>query len=291
MSKQKNSKQPSGGKSSWSDLSQRLVSALVLAVIVLIITYSGAIPFALLVAFGSAILCWEWAKMVRGTDFDELLVVHIIAVLVSCGLVMTEQYIVALLVLLIGPAAKFTFAADRDAKGLGISLLGVPYIGLPVIALIWLRSDAEYGFYAILYLFITVWTVDVFAYISGRSFGGPKFAPRISPKKTWSGFIGGVSAGAFAGALFGAYIGNTSLVVIALVSLLIGVISQIGDLFESAFKRHFNIKDASNLIPGHGGLFDRVDGLMFGALVAALVALYFDRNNPGEALLIWTGAW
>ncbi len=276
--------------SNWSDLTQRLISALILATIVLVITWSGAIPFALLVALGAAILCWEWAKMVRGTDFDELLVVHTIAVLVSCGLFATGEYIVALLVLLIGPAVKFVFTADKEAKNLGISLLGVPYIGLPVIAMIWLRGDPEYGFHAILYLFITVWTVDIFAYISGRSFGGPKFAPRISPKKTWSGFIGGVSAGAFAGALFGAYIGNTSLLAIGFVSLLIGVVSQIGDLFESAFKRHFNIKDASNLIPGHGGLFDRVDGLMLGALVAALIAVYFDMSNPGKALLIWNGA-
>ena len=276
--------------SNWSDLTQRLVSALILAAIVLTITWSGSLPFALLVAFGSAILCWEWAKMIRGSDFDELLVIHMIAVLVSCGLVAIGQYTTALLVLLIGPALKFVFSADRDAKGLGISLLGVPYIGLPVIAMIWLRNDPNYGFYAILYLFITVWTVDIFAYISGRSFGGPKFAPRISPKKTWSGFIGGVSAGAIAGMLFGAYIGHTSLLAIGFVSLLIGVISQIGDLFESAFKRHYKIKDASNLIPGHGGLFDRVDGLMFGALVAALIALYFDMSNPGKALLIWDGA-
>ena len=280
---------PASKDSNWSDLTQRLVSALVLAAIVLTITWSGPLPFALLVAFGAAILCWEWAKMVRGTDFDELLVIHIIAVLASCGLVVLGYYSVALLVLLIGPAAKFVFASDRNAKNLAISLLGVPYIGLPVIAMIWLRGDPNYGFYAIIYLFITVWTVDIFAYISGRSFGGPKFAPRISPKKTWSGFIGGVSAGAIAGALFGAYTGHTSLLAIGFVSLVIGVVSQIGDLFESAFKRHFDIKDASNLIPGHGGLFDRVDGLMFGALVAAIIAIYFDVGNPGKALLIWNG--
>ncbi len=288
MNQQQN--KPDSKDSNWSDLTQRLVSALVLAAIVLTITWSGPLPFALLIAVGAGILCWEWAKMVRGTDFDELLVIHVIAVVAACALVAMGQYSVALLVLLIGPAAKFVFSANRDAKNLGISLLGVPYIGLPVIAMIWLRGDLNYGFYAILYLFITVWTVDIFAYISGRSFGGPKFAPRISPKKTWSGFIGGVSAGAIAGALFGAYIGNTSLLVIGFVSLVIGVVSQIGDLFESAFKRHFNIKDASNLIPGHGGLFDRVDGLMFGALVAALIAIYFDMDNPGRALLIWNGA-
>ncbi len=290
MIQQKEQGKPASKDSNWSDLTQRLVSALVLAAIVLAITWSGPLPFALLVAFGAIILCWEWAKMVRGADFDELLIIHSIAVLVSCGLVVTGHYSVALLVLLIGPAVKFVFSANRQAKNLGISLLGVPYIGLPVIAMIWLRGDPNYGFYAILYLFITVWTVDIFAYISGRSFGGPKFAPRISPKKTWSGFIGGVGAGAIAGALFGAYIGNTSLIVIGLVSLVIGVVSQIGDLFESAFKRHFDIKDASNLIPGHGGLFDRVDGLMFGALVAALIAIYFDMSNPGKALLIWNGA-
>lgn len=227
--------------------------------------------------------------MVRGTDFDELLVLHIIAVLVSCGLVAKGESTVALLVLLIGPAIKFAMVTDRMAKSLGVSLLGVPYIGLSVIALIWLRGDADYGFLAVLYLFVTVWTVDIFAYISGRTFGGPKFAPRISPKKTWSGFIGGVSAGAIAGMVFGQFIGDTSLVVIGFVSLVIGIISQLGDLFESAFKRHYNIKDASNLIPGHGGLFDRVDGLMFGAIAAALIALYFDAAHPGRALLIWNG--
>ena len=287
MTPQESENKSSSGN--WSDLSQRLVSALVLATVVLLITWSGPIPFALLIGVGAVILCWEWAKMVRGTDFDELLVLHIIAVLVSCGLVVTGEGTVALLVLLVGPAIKFGMATDRVAKGLAVSLLGVPYIGLSVIALIWLRDDVEYGFLAILYLFVTVWTVDIFAYISGRTFGGPKFAPRISPKKTWSGFIGGVSAGAIAGMIFGNFIGDTSLVIIGLVSLVIGVISQLGDLFESAFKRHYNIKDASNLIPGHGGLFDRVDGLMFGAMVAALIALYFDAGHPGKALLIWNG--
>ncbi len=228
--------------------------------------------------------------MVRGTDFDELLVLHVIAVLASCALVATGQGEVALLVLLVGPAFKFATAPDREAKNLGVSLLGVPYIGLAVIALIWLRGDVEYGFLAIIYLFVTVWTVDIFAYISGRLFGGPKFAPKISPKKTWSGFIGGVGAGTLAGVIFGAQMGGTSLVIIGLISLLIGAISQLGDLFESAFKRHFDIKDASNLIPGHGGLFDRVDGLMFAAMIAALIALYFDPASPGKALLIWNGA-
>lgn len=262
---------------------------MVLAAVVLFITWSGPVPFALLVALGAVILCWEWARMVRQTDFDELLVLHVIAVLVACTLVALGQGGTGIIVLLLGPAIKFATASDQMAKSLGVSLLGVPYIGLSVMALIWLRGDVEYGFAAILYLFATVWTVDIFAYISGRMFGGPKFAPRISPKKTWSGFIGGVSAGGIAGMLFGLVLGQTSPVMLGLVSLVIGAVSQLGDLFESAFKRHYNIKDASNLIPGHGGLFDRVDGLMFAALAAALIALYFDPAHAGRALLLWNG--
>ena len=288
--KQTQQEMNSKGDGNWSDLSQRLVSGLVLAAVVIAITWSGPVPFAILVAVGSVILCWEWAKMVRRTDFDELLVLHIIAVLMSCGLTAYGKPVTALLVLLIGPAIKFGMTVQREARYLGVSLLGVPYVGLPMMALIWLRMDPVYGFATIIYLFVTVWSVDIFAYIFGRNFGGPKFAPRISPKKTWSGFIGGVSAGMIAGTLFGAYMGNHSVWKLALVTLLIGIFSQLGDLFESAFKRSYNVKDASNLIPGHGGLFDRVDGLVFAAILAALIGWFFDAHNPGQALLIWGGA-
>lgn len=291
MSQQKSEQNKSNGSSkNWSDLGQRLVSALILAAIVLTITYVGALPFALLIALGGGILCWEWAKIVRKTDFDEMLVVHVISVLVSCGLVYREHYSVALLVLLIGPAVKFLQSRDKEAIELGASLLGVPYIGLPVIAMIWLRSDAGYGFELIIYLYVIVWSVDIFAYLSGRSFGGPKLAPRISPKKTWSGFIGGVSAGMVAGVLFSQYLGNDKLLPVALMALAIGIFSQMGDLFESVFKRYYNVKDASNLIPGHGGLFDRVDGLLFAALLAALIALLVDPVHPGQVLLFWGAA-
>ena len=286
---QKKSEQNQSGESggNWSDLSQRLISALVLAALVLAITWVGSLPFALLIALGGGILCWEWAKIVRKTDFDEMLVLHVISVLISCGLVYMGYYSVALLVLLIGPAIKFVQSRDKDAIELGASLLGVPYVGLPIIAMIWLRADADYGFQLIIYLFVIVWSVDIFAYVSGRSFGGPKLAPSISPKKTWSGFIGGVSAGMVAGVLFNHYLGNENLLPIAIMALAIGIFSQMGDLFESVFKRHYNVKDASNLIPGHGGLFDRVDGLLFAAVLAAIIALLVEPAHPGRVLLFW----
>lgn len=273
----------------WGDLSVRLLSAAVMAVLALALTFHSLYSFALLVGLGSIILCWEWGRLVRAGALDELLVLHVISVLVVCGLAIYGEYKVALLVLLVGPSLKFALSDDRTAANLGLSLLGVPYIGLPVLSLIWLRSDAEYGVMAVLYLFATVWSVDIFAYVFGRAIGGPKFAPRISPKKTWSGFLGGVSAGAIAGALLSLAVEGAEPLVLAGFSLLIGIFSQIGDLTESWIKRRFNIKDASNLIPGHGGLLDRVDGLMFGAVLAAVIAfLLSDGAGAGKALLLWS---
>ena len=270
----------------WSDLSQRLVSAIILAGIVLLITWSGPLPFALLLAFGGAIMCWEWGNLVRTGEVDELMILHVIAVIVSTALAYLGHYSVALLVLIVGPAAKFAMAGDAKARSLAVSLAGVPYIGLPMISLIWFRSDAEYGWYLIVYLFIVVWSVDIFAYFAGRRFGGPKLAPNISPKKTWSGFIGGVTAGTIAGALFGWFLGLQTLIFIVIVSLLLGAFSQMGDLFESVIKRQYKVKDASNLIPGHGGLLDRVDGLLFAAVLAAAITLMMSSSNLPKILIL-----
>ncbi|MCP4935450.1 MAG: phosphatidate cytidylyltransferase [bacterium] len=275
-----------GSQGNWSDLTQRLVSAVVLASIVLFITWSGPLPFALLLTFAGAIMCWEWANLVRSGDVDELMILHIIAVVVSAALAGLGQYSVALLVLIVGPAVKFAMAGDGKARGLAISLLGVPYIGLPLISLIWFRSDTEYGWYLIIYLFIVVWSVDIFAYFSGRRFGGPKLAPNISPKKTWSGFIGGVTAGTIAGAIFGWFLGLHTLVFIVIVSLLLGAFSQMGDLFESVIKRKYKVKDASKLIPGHGGLLDRVDGLLFAAVLAAAITLLMSTSQLPKVLIL-----
>jgi phosphatidate cytidylyltransferase len=277
--------QPAG---KWGDLGLRLVSALMLGALVLAATYQSAIAFAVLVAIGSVVLSWEWGRIVRGSDFDELLVLHAISVVVGCGLAVYGEYGVALLVLVVGPALKFAVSDDKTAANLGLSLLGVPYIGLPAVALIWLRSDSALGFAAILYLFATVWSVDIFAYVFGRAIGGPKFAPRISPKKTWSGFIGGVTAGAIAGGAAASLLAGSRPLLLAACSLLIGIASQLGDLAESWLKRRSGIKDASNIIPGHGGLFDRVDGLLVGALVAALIAFLLGGGTaPASALLSW----
>jgi phosphatidate cytidylyltransferase len=151
---------------------------------------------------------------------------------------------------------------------------------------VWLRSDQDLGAVAVLYLFAVAWTTDTASYAAGRLIGGPKLAPRISPRKTWSGFIVGALAPSLIGYAFAAALGGTSAWRLALVSVALALACQLGDLVESAVKRRFGAKDMSHLIPGHGGLFDRIDGLLLAAILAALIALR-DPASPGRALFVW----
>ena len=142
-------------------------------------------------------------------------------------------------------------------------------------------------FHAILYLFLVVWSADTGAFFTGRLIGGPKLAPKISPNKTWSGFIGGAVFACIAGVLFAAWFGHTSIPTVAALSIVLALISQGGDLGESFLKRFFGVKDTSGLIPGHGGVLDRLDGLVFAAIGAGLIAAAADWSKPGRALLVW----
>ncbi len=151
-----------------------------------------------------------------------------------------------------------------------------------------LRSDPEFGLPAVLFLFAVVWSTDILGYFVGRTIGGPRLAPHISPKKTWSGACGG-ALGALAAGIAVVYIaGGTALLPVACVAFVLSIASQAGDLFESAVKRRFGVKDASHVIPGHGGLMDRLDGFIAASGVAALVGIMrggLDASARG--LLLW----
>lgn len=149
---------------------------------------------------------------------------------------------------------------------------GLLYIAAPSLALLWLRADGEVGRHTVFWLMALVWAADSGAYAFGLSIGGPKLAPRISPKKTWAGFGGGVFCAAAAGALGASLLGKEDWIPLAALSAALGAVSQLGDLLESWVKRRFGVKDTSNLIPGHGGLLDRVDGLLAATAVAALIS-------------------
>ena len=166
-----------------------------------------------------------------------------------------------------------------------LSAFGAAYVGLPAFVLVWLRQDADYGLAAVLYLFLAVWVTDIAAYATGRTLGGPKLAPSISPGKTWSGLAGGVGCAGLAGAAFGACIAGGSAFRLGALAIALGIAAQLGDLYESALKRRSGLKDASGLIPGHGGVLDRVDGLVAAIALAAVIVLVPHADVPARGLV------
>jgi phosphatidate cytidylyltransferase len=164
---------------------------------------------------------------------------------------------------------------------------GVVYAAVAGVAPILLRGSQDFGFVAIVFLFAVVWTTDIAGYVVGRLVGGAKLWPAVSPKKTWSGAIGGMVGAVIAGAAVVHFSGIPIGMVVVLAAVL-SIASQSGDLFESAIKRRFGVKDASHIIPGHGGVMDRLDGFIVAALLAALIGLLRGGLiQPGRGLLVW----
>jgi len=240
--------------------------------------------FVALVIAAGVIVAWEWGRLVRKGGFGAVAVMQSAAVAaVAVGAALSKPSVALIAALL---AFGGTVVLSLSSASLGWSLLGVVYSVLPAWSMVWLRSDSAFGAIALLYLLAVAWTTDTASYAGGRLIGGPKLAPKISPQKTWSGLFAGIFAPALVGLAFASFLQETSGWRLALVSMAIAVACQIGDLSESAAKRWFGAKDMSNLIPGHGGLLDRIDGLLIAAIAAALIALR-DPASPGRGLLIW----
>jgi len=268
-----------------SELARRTGSALVLAVIAGLLTYSGVWPFTLLIAAGSAILAWEWSRLVRSAAMDAAFYVHALAAIAAC--ICAGAGAVWLAVLALGAGALLAAIVNQTPGARPWSALGVLYMGLPGVFLVFFRSDAAFGAASIFFLFLVVWSADIAAYFTGRTIGGPKLAPKISPGKTWSGLAGGLMVPTLLAYGFALWLGDTWALAVALLGAVLAFASQIGDLTESAIKRKFRVKDSGQLLPGHGGLFDRVDGLIGAVLAAGGIAAARNLPDPGKALLIW----
>lgn len=260
----------------------RIASAIVLAVVTLAALWAGLVPFAVLAAIVSALLIWEWGRLMRGTGLDASAVAAGATVLVALGFAVAGRPLAGLAVLTLGSLA--TAVAGRSRGGLR-EAVGVLYAGLPSLALVWFRADPQYGREAVLLLLLVVWATDTGAFVSGRSIGGPKLCAAISPKKTWAGLIGGVAAAAVVAWWFARGVGGADPFRLVSIAVALAVLSQVGDLVESSLKRAHGVKDTSALIPGHGGFMDRLDGLIFAAVAAALYALVAGPDVPGSALL------
>jgi phosphatidate cytidylyltransferase len=164
---------------------------------------------------------------------------------------------------------------------------GFAYAAAALLASILVRKDLAHGFSALMFVLLVVWATDIGGYFAGRGIGGPKLWPRVSPKKTWAGAFGGFAASLAVAAGFAAF-GIGKAVPLLLVSAILSVVSQAGDLFESAVKRRFGVKDSSHLIPGHGGLLDRLDGFVAAILVAWIIGfLRHGVHSAGSGLMVW----
>lgn len=248
-----------------SGLTQRILSALVMIPPVAAAVWFGPPWSDLLVAVAVAVLAWEWSGIVAG-GFRAPGPLALAAGLVG-AVALQAAGLGAWALLPLALAALLPPLLTRGAAGRWLAL-GALYLGPPCLAFTWLRDRPD-GLQMICWLLATVWAVDIFAYVAGRAIGGPKLWPAVSPKKTWAGLLGGVLAAALAGAALSWWIEAYSAVALALVSAVVAMVAQGGDLLESAVKRRFGVKDASQLIPGHGGLMDRVDGLLAASLALA----------------------
>jgi phosphatidate cytidylyltransferase len=247
------------------DLKPRVAAAAVMGGLALATAWVGGFIFAAFWWLAALVVLWEWQRLVGGARLAERVALG--------GLFIALAALFALHNSTLGVVAGFVIGAGAvgwlTGRGTGAwAGVGVLYAGALVASVTLLRISPSYGLAAILWVFAVVWGADIAAYFAGRMIGGPKLWPSVSPGKTWSGAI----VGAFAGATLG-------LMLSAWTNRLMPLASELGDLFESALKRRFGVKDSSGLIPGHGGLMDRLDAFVAASVFAAVVAGFNSRSS------------
>ncbi|MDY6407803.1 MAG: phosphatidate cytidylyltransferase [Pseudomonadota bacterium] len=270
-----------------SNLVSRVLSALVLAPVVLAPIWFGKVVYEdyniplypMLLALLGVGLSWEWGKMFQKKGSAAQLLMAFVAISVAFITEGNPLFCVWLIllgtVLVYGLTKHFRFA------------LGVPYVCLPILSLGYIYYINEnVSREIVLWLIFVVWATDIGGFVVGKTVGGPKLAPKISAKKTWSGLLGAILFAMAVAYVFALYLKAYHLLPaedylgkLVISAGVLAVISQVGDFFESAIKRKLNLKDSSDLIPGHGGLFDRVDGLLFAAVATAGVVAFFINNG------------
>lgn len=256
-------------------LRQRILSALVLMPVAVAAVWVGGWAFVALVVLAVVLLSWEWSRLCLGQFGTD----GVFLALMS-GLAAVLGHVVPYAAfLLVGlTALAMPWLGRWSTRSPLWMVVGAFYVGLPSLALIWLRDQGRDTVFWLLFL---VWATDIGAYAAGRAIGGPKLAPRISPKKTWAGLAGGMVSAALVGYATG-LLDDGPAGLLAGLSALLAVVAQAGDLAESWVKRHFGVKDSSGIIPGHGGVLDRLDGLLATAPVVAVVCLAM-----GGGLSLW----
>ena len=277
----------SGKSAKWSDLGIRTASALILIPAVIACAWLGGFWFKGLVLLLAGLIAHEWVSIVHPKNTSQY-ALHMAAAI--CGALLPDLFgveiaLLAIFALGLASGLMVRFADSVSSKW---SYFGVFYVGFPAIAFTLLRTDSTYGFVAILWIFLIVWAADILAYFAGRTIGGPKLAPVISPKKTWAGLGGAVAGSTLASSIFAYTFQLNGISALAVLAASLALVEQVGDLFESALKRFHGVKDSGALIPGHGGVIDRVDGLIAVAVIAAVFGLFRDNGiSAARGLLQW----
>jgi phosphatidate cytidylyltransferase len=263
-----------------SNLASRVIVGVFLAAVAIADIWVGGWAFAAMIVIGVTLVLWEWCAM-HGIPLSWR-IAGIAALVASSGLAHAGLPVQALV--LLGAAILLVLLVSAATRAAGKRWLstGLLYAGLPAVALIWLRNQPD-GFALVMWTMALVWATDIFAYFAGRAIGGPKIWTAISPNKTWAGLIGGMTAAALFSVLFARFAGwpQTALAM-ALIGALLAIVAQAGDFFESWLKRRAGVKDSGTLLGGHGGVMDRVDGLV---PVCVVVALWVSAQAPTKLVL------
>lgn len=262
------------------ELTLRIYSAIVMVAVVLAATWYGGFAFRLLAGAIGLFVYYEWSSMtrlgersIRAHAFGWLSMAAIFLNMLFGADDMTVPLFAGLVLTSILPVLFGKWSWWQPG--------GIFYSGLSAISLAAIRGEDQLGFAAMIFVFAVVWSTDILAYFVGRAIGGPKLAPRISPGKTWSGAIGGTIAGVLGGVAVALAFFQSIGLWVPFIALVLSVAGQIGDLFESFIKRRFGVKDSSHLIPGHGGVMDRVDALVFACFAAFFIAIGFSAVGMG----------
>jgi len=265
------------------NLVMRIAVAVVLIPLAVAIAYAGGWLWTALVTLAAIGLFVEWLAIVGLSGATRVTVPGVAALAVAGLCFATGRLDAALIVLGVGFVAVVSIAPERR----GWAAAGFLYAAAAEIASVLVRLDPAKGFAALMFVLLIVWVTDSGGYFAGRGIGGPKLWPSVSPKKTWAGAVGGFAASLAVAAGFAAFdLGKAG--PLLMLSGALSVVSQLGDLFESAVKRRFGVKDSSHIIPGHGGIMDRLDGFVAAVVVAALFGLLRGgADGVGRGLMVW----